>query len=171
MKNGLKAVLFVTALSPALISVGVARLFAGSPFWDAIYYVFAGFAGSLATFYIMSALKWYSETFPFTAKKIESNDVLLMGVVITYIFPFFTKANDITLSVVVLLILLVSFIFWFADVTLPSPLMRVFGFRFYKAEAANGVVYTLITTRELLDPKDVKLVKRISGSMLFEAQQ
>jgi hypothetical protein len=44
----------------------------------------------------------------------------------------------------------------------------VLSYRFYKAEAANGVVYTLITNRNLLDPANVKRVKGISGSMLLE---
>lgn len=41
-------------------------------------------------------------------------------------------------------------------------------YRFYKAESVNGVVYTLITQRDLLDPKEVKSVKKISNSMLVE---
>ncbi|MCK1627402.1 hypothetical protein IVA98_30675 [Bradyrhizobium sp. 160] len=168
MRNILKTVLFVAAFSPALISVGAARLFAGSSFWDAIYYVVAGCIGSLAVVYVLSALMWKGEAFPFTAKKIESNDVLVLGVVVTYIFPFLVRASEITISIVILLGFVVWAIFWFTDATVPSPLLRVFGFRFYKAESASGMVYTLITRREILDPREVKAVKRISGSMLLE---
>ena len=57
MKNSLKAVLFVSAFSPTLISVGAARLVSGGAFWDAIYYIAAGGIGSLAVVYILSALK------------------------------------------------------------------------------------------------------------------
>ena len=35
MRNGLKAVLFLAAFSPSLISVGGARLLSGGAFWDA----------------------------------------------------------------------------------------------------------------------------------------
>jgi len=168
MRNVLKAVLFVGAFSPALISVGVARFFSGSPFWDAIYYVIAGFIGSLTVVYILSALKWKGEAFPFTARKIESNDVLLLGVVITYILPLVLRASDITIAVIVLLGVVALFIFLFTDAPVPSPLLRVIGYRFYKAEAENGMVYTLITRREIIDPRDVKVVKRISGAMLLE---
>src|SRR6266567_7592387 len=103
MRNALKAVLFVSAFSPALISVGASRLIAGAPFWDAIYYVVAGFIGSLSVVYILSALKWHGEVLPFQAKKIESNDALFFGVIITYIFPFFLRAADITLGIIVAL--------------------------------------------------------------------
>ncbi|WP_439373844.1 hypothetical protein [Bradyrhizobium sp. DASA03120] len=168
MRNTLKTVLFVAAFSPALISVGVARLFAGVSFWDAVYYIFAGFIGCLLVVYILSALKWKGEEFPFSAKKIESNDVLLLGVVVTYIFPFLARATEITISAMVLIAAVVWIIFWLTDATIPSPLMRLIGYRFYKAEAANGMVYTLISRREIFDPQQVKAVKRISGSMLLE---
>jgi hypothetical protein len=168
MRNSLKAVLFLAAFSPTLISVGLARLVSGGAFWDAIYYVTAGLMGSLSVVYILSALKWKGEAFPFTAKKVESNDVLLFGVVFTYIAPFFVKAADVTIGIVFVLGLVVWTIFWFTDAPIPSPLLRVLGYRFYRAEAATGMVYTLITTREILDPRDIKTVKRISGSMLLE---
>jgi hypothetical protein len=171
MRNILKAVLFMAAFSPALISVGAARFYWGGPFWDAIYYVIAGFIGSLAVVYILTALKWKGEAFPFNARKIESNDMLLFGVVATYIFPFFAKASDITVGIIVMLGFFVWGIFWFTDATVPSPLLRILGYRFYKAEAANGMVYTLITQREILDPRDVKMVKQISGSMLLDFVQ
>jgi hypothetical protein len=171
MRNTLKAVLFVAAFSPALVSVGAARLLAREPFWDAIYYVVAGLIGSLSVIYILSALKWKGEAFFFHAKKVESNDALLFGVVFTYIFPFFLKAADITVAVVIGLGVIAWGIFWFTDAPVPSPLLRVMGYRFYKVEASNGMVYTLITTREILDPRNIKMVKRISGSMLLEMPQ
>jgi hypothetical protein len=112
MRNGLKAVLFLAAFSPSLISVGAARILSGGAFWDAIYYVIAGLIGTLSVVYILSALKWKGEAFPFTAKKVESNDALLFGVVFTYIFPFFVKAADVTVIVVIALGLVVWGIFW-----------------------------------------------------------
>ncbi|MBB4422301.1 uncharacterized membrane protein YjjP (DUF1212 family) [Bradyrhizobium sp. CIR48] len=128
MRNTLKTVLFVAAFSPALISVGVARLFAGSPLWDAIYYIFAGCAGGLLVVYILSALKWKGEEFSFTARKVESNDVLLLGVVVTYIFPFLARASDITVGAIALIGCVVWAVFWLTDATIPSPLMRLIGY-------------------------------------------
>jgi hypothetical protein len=61
MRNALKAVLFVSTFSPALISVGVARLLSGAAFWDSIYYFVAGMIGTLSVVYILSALKWHGE--------------------------------------------------------------------------------------------------------------
>jgi hypothetical protein len=171
MRNSLKAVLFVSTFSPSLIGVGAARILSGGAFWDAIYYIVAGLMGSLLIIYILSALKWHGEVFPFHAKKIESHDALLLGVILTYIVPFFVRASEFTIIMVITLIGFAWLIFWFMDASIPSPLMRVMGFRFYKAEASNGMVYTLITDREIIDPSNVKAVKKISGSMLLEITQ
>jgi len=168
MRNTLKAVLFVSAFSPALISVGAARLISDGPFWDAIYYVVAGLMGCLSVVYILSALRWFGEEFPFQAKKIESHDALILGMVATYILPFFVRAADITVGIVLALLALAWAVFWFTDAPVPSPLLRVMGYRFYKAESSNGIVYTLISSREILDPSNVNVVKRISGSMLLD---
>jgi hypothetical protein len=171
MRNGLKALLFLSAFSPALVSVGAARLISGGQFWDAIYYVVAGAMGSLSAVYILAALKWHGESFPFQAKKIESNDALLLGIIATYIFPFFLRAADITVGIVIGILIALWVVFWFTDAPTPSPLLRILGLRFYKVESINGMVYTLIARREILDPSNVKMVKKISGSMLLKVDQ
>ncbi|MEE7476622.1 hypothetical protein [Methylobacterium hispanicum] len=92
----------------------------------------------------------------------------MLGVIVTYFIPFIGKAADITVGVVLAILALVGAALWMSSSILPNPVLRVLGYRFYKAETANGVVYTLITQRDLLDPRHVRTVKRISGSMLLE---
>jgi hypothetical protein len=168
MRNWLKTLLFISTFSPALLSVAVARIWDQGFTWDATYYGFAGFAGTLTLLYIIDALRWHGEAFPFTAKKIEANDALMLGIVATYFLPLFAKAADITIAIVFALLALVFAVLWFSSSIPPSPLLRVLGYRFYKAESSNGVVYTLITRRDLLDPREVKTVKKITASMLVE---
>ena len=171
MKKSLKAALFVSAFSPCLISIGAARFLAGAEFQDAAYYIAAGVIGTLVILYILSALKWHGEAFSFQAKKIESYDALFLGILAAYLIPFFVRAADLTLLSVLALLVGGFVFFWFTDATVPSPLMRLIGFRFYKAESASGMIYTLITTRQINDPSDVKQVKRVSASMLLEVSQ
>ncbi len=168
MRNGLKTLLFVGAFSPALITLGAARLIADGVSVGAFAYMAAGTLGSSSAFYILSLLKRQGEVFPFRAKKVESNDALLLGVAVTYILPFFVRAPDITIGIVAAIIACGWILFWFTDTTAPIPLLRLTGLRFYKVEAANGMVYTLITDREIKDPANVRAVKKISGSMLLE---
>jgi hypothetical protein len=169
MRNWLKTALFVSALSPSLISVALARIWDNRGLtWDALWYALPGFAGILVVRYIVDALRWNGETFPITLKKVEANDTLMLGIVATYFVPFIGKAIDITVGAVLAMLALGALVLWMMSAIPANPVMRVLGYRFYKAEAANGVVYTLITQRDLLDPKQVRTVKRISGSMLLE---
>lgn len=168
MRNSLKTVLFVSAFSPSLISVALARIWDRGPSWESAYYGVAGLLGALSARYIIDALRWHGETFSFSAKKIESNDALMLGVIATYFIPFIGKAADITIGIILIFLALACTALWFSSSILPNPLLRVLGYRFYKVESANGVVYTVIAQRDLLSPGDIRKVKRISGSMLVE---
>ena len=81
---------------------------------------------------------------------------------------FFAKAAEITPKLTISLLALAALVLWFSSSIPTSPLLRLFGYRFYKIESGNGVVFTLITQREVIDPSKVKAVKKISSSMLIE---
>ena len=168
MRNWIKTALFITSFSPALINVSIARWLNHGFSSDVIYYAAVGFVGSFLSLCVIKLIKKLGEVINFTAKKIESNDTLMLGVVATYFFPFFGRASEITVGVVAAITLLGCIVLWITSAIFPHPLLRLFGFRFYKVEASNGVVYTLITERELFDPKDVQKVKKISNTMLME---
>jgi hypothetical protein len=156
MRNWLKTALFISAFSPCLISIALARMWDRGPTMDAAYYAFAGFIGILFVRYVVDAIRWKGESFPFVAKKVEANDALMLGVIVTYFLPFLGKAADITFGVVLAIMAVVCLAMWVSTSILPNPVLRLLNYRFYKAESASGVVYTLITQRELLDPKDIR---------------
>jgi hypothetical protein len=168
MRNGLKTALFLSAFSPVLLSLACVKYLNDGPVDDVAYYAAAGAIGISLTIAIIGMIKKNGEIIAFTAKKIESNDALLLGVVASYFIPFVAKASEITMSTIVAIAAVATVILWFMSSIPPHPLLRVLSFRFYKVESANGVVYTLISKRELLDPKDIRRVKRISSSMLME---
>lgn len=168
MRNWLKTTLFVSVFSPALLSLAYVKYESEGLVTETLFYALAGVFGTAFTTLILAAIKRSGETIAFSAKKIESNDSLMLGVVSTYFIPFLTKAADITPGVAIALMLMIAGVMWFTSSLPPHPVLRVLSFRFYKVEAANGVVYTLVSQRELLDPKHVRRVKRISGSMLVE---
>lgn len=171
MRNIVKAALFTSAFSPALISVGVSRLLSGHPLADAIYYILAGLFGCLTVVIILLSFKKHGESFPFRAKKIESNDAILLSIVVTYIVPFFARSSDLTASTMISIFLAGLAFFSFTDTILPSPLLRLISYRFYKIENDKGIVYTVISNRDLLDTSDIKVVKQISSYMLLEVKQ
>lgn len=168
MGNLMKTVLFLSAFSPIFLSLSVVKYLNSGIVEDVFYYAFAGIIGISITLLIIGKLKKSAEVISFSAKKIESNDAMLLGVVASYFVPFVAKASEITMGGTIVLTITVAVILWFMSSIPPHPLLRVLSFRFYKVESAAGVVYTLISQRELLDPKEVRQVKRISSSMLME---
>ena len=169
MRNWLKTVLFLSAFSPALLSIAIARFWTGGLTIVVGFYVVLGILGSLLAMLVMRILGRKGEAINFTAKKIKSNDALMLGVVSTYFLPFIGKAADITPGIVLALLPLVAVILSLQSAIPPHPLLRLLRYRFYDVESASGVVYTLITRRELQDPKQISAVRVISSSMLVEA--
>lgn len=168
MRNWLKTTLFVSVFSPALISLAIVKYMSEGFVRDVAYYAAGGILGTALTIAIISVIKRKSETIAFTAKKIKSNDAVMLTVVSTYFIPFLARASDITLGVAAVLIAAAAGVMWFTSSLPPHPVLRLLSFRFYEVESATGVVYTLVSQRDLLDPKHVRRVKRISSSMLVE---
>lgn len=168
MRNWVRTLLFLSAFSPCLVTIALSRIWDRGLTWDSAYYLFFGLLGILTVRYVVDAIRWHSESFPFIAKKIEANDALMLGVVATYFIPFIGRASDLTVGTVLLIVAGLFSVLWMSTSILPSPVMRILGYRFYKAESEHGVVYTLITQRDLLDPRAVTQVKKISNSMLVE---
>ena len=168
MRNWVKTALFTSSFSPALISVAISRWWERGLSDDVTLYGAAGVIGVLFAFLIIQRIKTLGEIVAFSAKKIESNDALMLGVVATYIFPFVTKASDVTWKMVLAIGVLVATVLWMSNQILPHPVLRLLNFRFYKVESSSGVVYFLLTERELHDPKNITKVRKISSSMLME---
>lgn len=168
MRNGLKTTLFLSAFSPVLLSLAFVKYLNDGMVAEVWYYAGFGVIGIFTTIFIIAMIKKLGENITFTAKKIESNDALILSVVATYFVPFIAKVSEITMCVTISIVIIGAIILWFTSSILPHPLLRILRFRFYKVESTAGTVYTLITQRELLDPKDIRQVKRISSSMLME---
>lgn len=169
MRNALKTLLFLSAFSPALLSIAISRTVNDGYGPEALFYALAGFAGIACGYLILEASLRFGELIPFKAKKIESTDSALLAVVVSYIIPFYSKASDITVATILTLLAIGGVVFWFTGAVIPHPVLRLFKFRFYKVESEAGVVYTLIAKRDLLTPNAVKSVRKISNSMLMEA--
>lgn len=168
MRNGLKTLLFLASFSPALLSLAVARGWSGGFDAGLALYALAGLLGFPASLLILALLRRRGEVIAFAAKKIEASDTLLLAVFLGYSTPFLPIASGITPQLVLVLLAMLALYQWLAPALLPQPLLRLLGYRFYKVESAAGVVYTLITRRELLDPGQIRAVRRISGAMLLE---
>ncbi|WP_320151137.1 hypothetical protein [uncultured Tolumonas sp.] len=168
MKNWLRTLLFISAFSPAFLSLAYVRYDLHGLTTDVIQLIFIGLVGLSFPVLILKLVKRHGESFIIQIKKIESNDFMLLGFIFSYISPFILRGADISLNTIMFIVLVLCIILWTIN-TLPShPLLRFLKFRFYKVESSSGVVYILIARREILDPKQIKSVRKISSAMLIE---
>lgn len=170
MRNSLKTLLFLSAFSPVFLTLAYIRYEMHGMQIDVIQLAFIGVIGTTIPLMIMKLLTRSSESVAFSAKKIESNDFMLLAFVASYFVPIILKASDINMVATILVTGTIAIILWLVSSIPSHPLLRAFKFRFYKVESASGVVYTLISKRDILDPKEIKNVKKISSSMLMESK-
>lgn len=168
MRNWLRTVLFISAFSPALITMAYVRYDIYGWRTDVFQLTCIGLIGSLIPFAIIKLVKKHGESFIVQAKKVESNDFMLFAFITSYILPFVLKGYDVSVNSIVIILTMLGIIFGLINSLPAHPLLRAMKFRFYKFEASNGMVYTLISNREILDPKEIRTVKKISQSMLME---
>lgn len=119
-------------------------------------------------FLILAWIKKESETINFKAKKVESADYLLLVFIGSYTAPIIMKVAEIDFGVTSLIVGILFIVAWLISHIPSHPILYIAKFRFYKIESDNGMVYTLITRREIRNPKSIKSVKQISSSMLME---
>jgi hypothetical protein len=168
MRNWIKTLLFLSAFSPILFSLAYVRYDIGGLSLEVFYLIISGLVGVGITAIIIRSINRYGEALAFSAKKIESNDVMLIAFIFSYLAPFIIRAAEINLKNGLIVTLVIILVLYFVSSVPSHPLLRLLKFRFYKVESASGVVYTLISKREIRDPRDVKVVKQISSSMLME---
>lgn len=168
MRNWLKTVLFMSAFSPVLFSLAYVRYQSHGMDREIWQLMIIGIVGSTLPFMILYLIERTAEAIPIEAKKIESNDFMLFMFIASYLFPIAAKASDMNFNEIAFFTLGIAAVLWMVGFIPTHPVLRIFQFRFYKVESSSGVIYTLISNREILDPKNIRSVKKISNSMLLE---
>lgn len=130
--------------------------------------VAVGLIGVALPFLILCWVSNETETLSFTAKKIESADYFLLVFIASYAAPVAMKIAKVDFGLMLLLVGVFFIIAWLISNIPSHPVLYLAKFRFYKVESDSGVVYTLITRREIRNPKSITSVKQISNSMLME---
>ncbi|MFZ1641927.1 MAG: hypothetical protein WAV07_10975 [Candidatus Contendobacter sp.] len=170
MRDWLRTVLFLSAFSPVLLTLAYVRYDMHGFQTDVIQFLVIGIIGAILPFLILKMVTTSSESIAFEAKKVEQNDFALLAFVASYFVPIITRASELDMFKTVIITGAIILIIWLSSSIPAHPLLRLFlKFRFYKVESCSGMVYTLISKREIRDPKDIKFVKQVSSSMLMEA--
>jgi len=168
MRNWLKTLLFMSAFSPVMLTLAYVRFDQHGWQQDVAELLVIGSIGSILPILIIKMLSRSSESIAFDAKKVESNDFMLLMFVGSYLIPIIARASELQFDMIVILTSILVLILWLISSMPSHPLLRLLHFRFYKVESSTGVVYVLISKRDIRDAKSVKFVKKISENMLME---
>lgn len=171
MNAFIRTLLFLTAFSPVLFSVAAVRFQEFGWSREIWQFLVVGVLGSVISFLVIKALSLQGEIINFKAKKIESNDFIILAFIFSYVSPFAVKAAGANFDTVVIFVLLLGVILWFIQSIPVHPVLRLFSIRFYKVESDSGMVYTLISRVELRSPSQLQHVQIISSTMLLKATQ
>lgn len=168
MRNWLKTLLFISAFSPALITLAYVRFDLNGLTADVIQLGAVGLLGLTIPVLVMKLVESQGEVFNIEVKKIESNDFMLLAFVGSYLLPLILKASEVSVNTIAVIITGLGFLLWLINYVPAHPLLRMLNFRFYKLESSKGMVYTLISKKNIRDPKEICRVKKISDTMLME---
>lgn len=168
MRNWLKTFLFVSACSPALITMSYVRYDIYGWSNEVFQLLIFGLLGSIIPIIVIQLVKDQGESLYIQAKKIESNDFMLLAFVIGYLLPLILKGAELSMDTIVVILMIIGVLLWLISSLPAHPLLRFFKFKFYKLESSTGMVYTLISKREIRDPREIKSVKKLSETMLME---
>jgi uncharacterized protein involved in response to NO len=169
MRNWLRTLLFISAFAPALLTLSWVRYSTYGYRTDVLQLLVVGILGTILPLLIVTLARQTGESLSIQAKKIESNDVMLIAFIASYMLPLITKSSELSFDEIIGILAVIGFILWLINSLPCHPLLRIFKYRSYKVEAATGMVYTLITRRDIKDPRQPIMVKKISETMLMEA--
>lgn len=168
MRNWIKTLLFTSAFSPTLLALAFVRFEVQGVDVTVCQLIVVAILGTFIPLLILAQTNRSTEVVKFQAKKIESTDAFLLAFIASYTAPIIMRTVELDFTVISTISALIVAVLWVMTAIPSHPLLYLFKFRFYKVESESGVVYTLLTKRELKDPKNIKNVKCISHSMLME---
>lgn len=168
MRNWLRTFLFISAFSPALMTMAYVRYDIYGWRTDVLQLIVIGFLGSLIPIAVIKLVKDHGESFHIEIRKVESNDYMLLAFVGSYLLPLILKGAEISVNAIAVVLVITGLLLWLISSLPAHPLLRVLKFKFYKLESSSGMVYTLISKRDIRHPNDIKSVKKLSESMLME---
>ena len=112
MRNWLRTLLFISAFSPALITLAYVRYEVFGWRTDVLQLIFIGLIGSFMPLAIVSLVAKQGEVIAIQAKKVESHDIALLGFIVSYLLPLVAKGADMSINAIALLLLGIAGVMW-----------------------------------------------------------
>ena len=162
----IRTLFFLSAIAPAVVLSGAAQVYKHGGTTLVYGWIAAGAIACVFPFLIIRAAATQTEALAFSAKKVDSQDWLLVVFVVSYFIPLISNLED--LQVLALVAIVAAILLATLDAIPCHPMLHVFRYRFYKVEGVNGMVYTLISRRKLLSAADIRSVRQLSTQLLLE---
>lgn len=162
----IRTLFFLSAIAPAVVLSAAAQVYKHGGSNQAYGWIAAGALACIFPFLVIRASAAQAEELAFSAKKVDSQDWLLVVFVVSYFIPLISNLED--LQVLALIAVVAAMLLATLEAIPCHPMLHVFRYRFYKVEGANGMVYTLISRRKLLSAADIKSVRQLSAQLLLE---
>lgn len=166
MNAVIRTLFFLSAIAPAIVLSAAAQIYKHGGSTQAYGWIASGALACMFPFLVIRAAAVQIEVITFSAKKVESQDWLLVVFVVSYFIPLISSLQD--LEVLALIVGIGAVLLATLDAIPCHPVLHVFRYRFYKVEGANGMIYTLISRRKLLSAADIKSVRQLSAQLLLE---
>lgn len=166
MNTFLRTLLFVSSLAPAVLVSALAQVWTAGSSFEVYCWIAASALACLLPLLVMVEAARRTAQISFSAKKIESQDWLLVVFIASYFVPLVTKVTS--LQTLAFIFLIAAVLAATLDAIPAHPVLHLFRYRFYKVEGANGTVYIMITRRRLLTPSDIKNVRQLSPQLLLD---
>ena len=162
----IRTLFFLSAIAPAVVLSAAAQVYKHGGSNQAYGWIAAGALACIFPFLVIRASAAQAEELAFSAKKVDSQDWLLVVFVVSYFIPLISNLED--LQVLASIAVVAAMLLATLEAIPCHPMLHVFRYRFYKVEGANGMVYTLISRRKLLSAADIKSVRQLSAQLLLE---
>lgn len=166
MNTIIRTLFFLSAIAPAVVLSAAKQLYKQGGSTETYGWIAAGALACVFPFLVIRAVAAQTEVLAFSAKKIDSQDWLLVVFVVSYFLPLITNLED--LQTLALISVIAAVLLATLEAIPCHPMLHILRYRFYKVEGANGMVYTLISRRRLLSAADIKSVRQLSPQLLLE---
>lgn len=166
MNGVIRTLFFMSAFAPAVLVSAVLQFIDVGGKREIYGWLVASLLACLFPLLIVKLAYQKAEQIPFAAKKVESQDWLLVVFVVSYFIPLVTKVQD--LQIFVPIFAIGAVLLATLEAIPCHPVLHFMRYRFYKVEGVNGTVYTFISRRRILTASDIKTVKQLSPQLIME---
>lgn len=174
MANSFQKVLFaLSSSSPIIIVFAVVWYLKNHDLKGSLI---IGIIGILLTDYVLLFIhicNKHVEPISISIAEVTSNDIWVLGYIISYITPLFSLAIDEISPIAICIVILVfSVVLATSNTVFPNPILRVLGYHFYKVSTVDGAKdYCFICRRKEIHNTDIiKKARYAFGYFLIDKE-